>query len=90
MAEHDSGIRQFYTVKRKLDNALPDKKLTPKVWQSELDRLSQEYAIERAELKSMWADLKKLREIQQRADSALHDQKTQQTREKQRQQQTER
>jgi hypothetical protein len=44
VAEHDSEIQQFYTVRRKLDNAVSDKKLMPKAWQAELDALSQEYA----------------------------------------------
>ena len=59
-AEHDSEIRQFYAVKRKLDNAgLSGKKLTPKQWQAELDRLMEQYAAETAELKPVYADLKK-------------------------------
>lgn len=86
-AEHDSEIRQFYAVKRKLDNAgLPGKKLTPKQWQTELDRLMEQYAAETAKLKPVYADLKKLRDIQFKADSVLHDQ---QRREQQRKQEVE-
>ena len=62
-------------MKRKLDNAgLPGKKLTQKQWQAELDRLTEQYAAETAELKPVYADLKKLRDIQYKVDSALHDQ----------------
>ena len=58
-AEHDSEIRQFYAVKRKLDNAgLPGKKLTPKQWQAELEMLMEQYAAETAELKPVYSDLK--------------------------------
>ena len=86
-AEHDSEIRQFYAVKRKLDNAgLPGKKLTPKQWQAELEMLMEQYAAETAELKPVYADLKKLRDIQYKVDSALHDQ---QRREHQRNQEVE-
>jgi hypothetical protein len=74
VAEHDSEISQFYAVRRKLDNAVPDKKLTPKAWQSELDQLSQEYAAESAKLKPMWDDLKKLNDLQYKVDSTLRDQ----------------
>ena len=86
-AEHDSEIRQFYAVKRKLDNAgLPGKRLTPKQWQAELDRLMEQYAAETAELKPVYADLKKLRDIQFKVNSVLHDQ---QRREQQRKQEVE-
>jgi chromosome segregation ATPase len=74
VAEHDSEIQQFYTVRRKLDNAVSDKKLTPKAWQAELDQLSQEYAAESAKLKPMWNDLKKLNDLQHRVDSTLREQ----------------
>ena len=80
-AEHDSEIRQFYAVKRKLDNAgLPGKKLTSKQWQTELEMLMEQYAAETAELKPVYADLKKLRDIQFKVDSVLHDQQRQQQR----------
>ena len=83
-AEYDSEIRQFYAVKRKLDNAgLPGKKLTPKKWQAELDRLIEQYAAETAELKPVYADLKKLRDIQYKVDSTLRDQQRQQPQKKQ-------
>jgi hypothetical protein len=74
MAEHDSEISQFYAVRRKLDNAVPDKKLTPKAWQAELDQLSQEYATESAKLKPMWDDLKKLNDLQHKVDRTLREQ----------------
>jgi hypothetical protein len=74
VAEHDSEISQFYAVRRKLDNAVPDKKLTPKAWQSELDALTQEYAAESAKLKPMWDDLKKLNDLQYKVDSTLREQ----------------
>ena len=74
-------------MKRKLDNAgLPGKKLTPKQWQAELDRLIEQYAAETAELKPVYVDLKKLRDIQYKVDSILHDQ---QRREQQRKQEVE-
>jgi hypothetical protein len=74
LAAHDSEIRQYYAVKRKLDSALPDKKLAPKTWQEELDRLTNEYAEKSAKLKPIYADLKKLREIQAKINTAAHDQ----------------
>ena len=75
MAEHDSEIRQFYAIKRKLDSChLPGKKLTTKAWQSELDLLSEEYAVESEKLKLINADLKQLRDIQFRINTAQHDQ----------------
>ncbi len=73
LAEHDSEIKQYYAVCHKLDNAVPDKKLTVKAWQSELDRLSREYAVESRKLKPMWDDLKKLNDIQCKVDNTLHD-----------------
>ena len=85
MAEHDREISQYYAVKRKLDSAdLPGKKLTPKEWQVELDRLSQVYAAESAELKPIHADLKKLRDIQYKVDTHLHDQQRKQNHQKKR------
>jgi len=75
MAEHDSEIHQYYAVKRRLDSAeLPEGKLTPKKWKAELDRLSQEYAAESTKLKPIYAELKKLRDIQYKVDTYLHDQ----------------
>jgi prefoldin subunit 5 len=74
LAAHDSEIRQYYAVKRKLDSALPDKKLSPKAWQEELDRLTNEYAEKSAKLKPIYADLKKLRGIQAKINTAAHDQ----------------
>ena len=85
MAEHDSEINQYYAAKRKLDSAdLPDKKLTLKAWQAELDRLSQVYTAESAELKPIHADLKKLRDIQYKVDTHLHDQQRKQNHQKKR------
>ena len=70
-----------------MDNAgLPGKKLTPKQWQAELEMLMEQYVAETAELKPIYADLKKLRNIQYKVDSALHDQ---QRREHQRNQEVE-
>jgi hypothetical protein len=74
VAEHDSEISQFYAVRRKLDNAVSDKKLTVKTWQAELDALTQEYAVESAKLKPMWDDLKKLNDLQHKVDSTLREQ----------------
>ena len=84
MAEHDSEISQFYAVKRKLDNAdLPGKTLTPKAWQKELDTLTEEYAAKREKLNPIFADLKKLRSIQYKLDTYLHDKERQPQRKKQ-------
>jgi len=75
MEEHGGEIRQFYAVKRKLDNyQLPDKKLTPKAWQEEYDNLAREYAEESASLKPMYAEVKQLRDIQCKVNTAMHDQ----------------
>lgn len=74
MEEHDSEIRQFYAVKRKLDNAdIPGKKLTPDKWQTELDALKSEYATEKAEVSKINAELKPLRDIQYKVNTYLHD-----------------
>ena len=78
LAEHDSEIRQYYAVKRRLDNALPEKKLMPKAWQAELDTLAREYAADRTEAKALWEELKKLRDIQYKTDTALHDRQREQ------------
>jgi len=78
LAEHDSEIRQFHAVRRKL-NSLPVKALTPQAWQTELDKLSREYAAETEELKPIYAELKKLRTIQYHASAFLHDQQDAQT-----------
>jgi hypothetical protein len=74
LATHDSEIRQYYAVKRKLGDALPDKKLAPKAWQTELDQLGRSYAEDSQKLKPIYADLKKLREIQAKINTAAHDQ----------------
>lgn len=75
MAAHDSEIRQFYAVKRKLDNAdIPGKKLTPDKWQTELDALKDEYAAEKTEVSKINAELKPLRDIQYKVNTYLHDQ----------------
>jgi hypothetical protein len=74
LAAHDSEIRQYYAVKRKLEDALPDKKLAPKAWQEELERISKAYVEDSQKLKPIYADLKKLREIQAKINTAAHDQ----------------
>lgn len=75
MAEHDSEIRQYYAVKRKLDaHDIPDKTFKTTVWTKELDKLKEEYEAESAEVKDLYADLKKLRDIQYKVNTALHDQ----------------
>ena len=56
------------------------------LWQAELKMLMEQYVAETAELKPIYADLKKLRNIQYKVDSALHDQ---QRREHQRNQEVE-
>ena len=74
MAEHDGEIRQFYAVKRKLDNAnIPGKKLTPEKWQRELDALKAEYDAEKTEVSNINAELKPLRDIQYKVNTYLHD-----------------
>ena len=78
LAEHDSEMRQYYAVRRKLDSALPDRKLTPKAWQTELDMLSREYAAGQAEASSLWGELKKLRDIRYKVDTVLHDRQKEQ------------
>ena len=78
LAEHDSEMRQYYAVKRRLDSSLTDRKLTPKAWQAELDMLSQEYAAGQAEARSLWGELKKLRDIRYKVDTVLHDKQKEQ------------
>lgn len=75
MAEHDSKIRQYYAVKRKLDaHDIPDKTFKTTVWTKELDKLKEEYEAESTEVKDLYADLKKLRDIQYKVNTALHEQ----------------
>jgi len=75
MDEHDAEIRQFYAVKRKLDaHNIPDKTFKTTVWTKELDKLKEEYETESAEVKDLYADLKKLRDIQYKVNTALYDQ----------------
>ena len=78
LAEHDSEIRQYYAVKRRLDSSLPDRKLTPRAWQAELDMLSREYATGQAEAGVLWGELKKLRDIRYKVDTVLHDRQREQ------------
>lgn len=78
LAEHDSEIRQYYAVKRRLDSALPDRKLTPKAWQAELDMLSREYAAGQAKASFLWGEMKKLRDIRYKVDTVLHDRQKEQ------------
>lgn len=74
MAAHDKEIRQFYAVRRKLDNAdIPGKKLTQEKWQKELDALKAEYEAEKAEVSKINAELKPLRDIQYKVNTYLHD-----------------
>ena len=72
--EHESEINQFYAVKRKLDAALTEKKLTPKAWQAEIDRLEQEYTAESAEAKELYGEIGKLNGIKVILHDALRDQ----------------
>ncbi len=82
MAENKSEIDQFYAVKRKLDSLdIPGKKLTVKEWNAELDALNREYTMENESLKPIYADLKKLRDIQYKLDTFLHDQPKERTQE---------
>lgn len=73
MAEHDDEIRQFYAVRRRLDSAVPDKKLKSKAWQAELDRLNRECAADKKEAKALWGELKVLGGIRQKVNTVLHD-----------------
>ena len=74
MAVHNNEIRQFYAVKRKLDNAdIPGKKLTPEKWQRELDALKAKYDAEKTEVSNINAELKPLRDIQYQVNTYLHD-----------------
>ena len=83
MVEHEDEISRFYAAKRKLDNAdLPDKKLKTDEWQEKLDTLTDEYTEERDNLKPIYADLKKLRSIQYKLDTYLHDKERQPQRKK--------
>ena len=73
MAEHDGEIRQYYAVRRKLDNAVPDKKLTPKAWKAELDKVGRECSADKREAKALWDELKVLNGIRQKVETVLHD-----------------
>lgn len=71
--DHDSELRQYYAVKRKQNELLPDQVIRMITWKTELEQLGQEYANESAALKPIYAELKKLRELQQHVDTAIHD-----------------
>ena len=60
-------------MKRKQNELLPDQVIRMITWKTELEQLGQEYANESAALKPIYAELKKLRELQQHVDTAIHD-----------------
>ena len=70
--EHESELRQFYAVRRKLkEHCSPDGKYPKAAWRKELERIQteregeyQRYAILRDDLKTLWS-------IKQRVDGAI-------------------
>jgi len=83
MAEHEDEITQYYAAKRYLGNVdLPERKLKVDEWQKEVDTLAEEYDTEREKLTPIYGDLKKLRSIQYKVDTYLHDKERQPQRKK--------
>ena len=71
-AEHESELRQFYAVRRKLkEHSSPDGKYPKAAWRKELERIQTEREGEYARYKTLRDDLKTLWSIRQRVDGAI-------------------
>ena len=71
---HDSELRQYHAVRRKLNKEnIPDGILTPTRWQEQLDALKQEYEEMNAQVGPIYQELKWLRDLQCKLDTCLHD-----------------
>ena len=70
--EHESELRQFYAVRRKLkEHSSPDGKYPKAAWRKELERIQTEREGEYARYKTLRDDLKTLWSIRQRVDGAI-------------------
>lgn len=75
LSEHDSEIRQFYAAKRNIEKCgLFGARIITKPLQDELKELSAEYATIDGEIVRIYADLKRLRDIQYKIESTQHEQ----------------
>ena len=81
-SEHDSELRRFYAVRRKLKQQCPDEKYPEEIWKKELVNVQKEREDEYQRYKVMRKNMKELWKIKQciddavRAISAAHGQKT--------------
>lgn len=75
LSEHDGEIRQFYAAKRGMEKCgLSDARINTEPLQGELKKLSTEYAAIDSEIVRIYADLKRLRDIQYKIESTQHEQ----------------
>lgn len=71
--EHDAELRRFYAVRRALQETVDDKKLTPKVWQNELNQLKAEYEKLSDGYGPIREELLKLLQVQHNVNAILKD-----------------
>ena len=68
--EHDSELRRFYAVRRKLKERFPDGKYPEEVWKKELLKVQKEREDEYQRYKAMQEEMKELWKIKQYIDDA--------------------
>ena len=72
-SDHDSELRQFYTVRRVLTEELKGEPINIKEWQREYDDLRAEYAGLRAQYNPLKRELAKLRMVRYQVDRVIGD-----------------
>lgn len=83
LSEHDADIRQFYAAKRNLEKVgLSGSNLNVKPLQDELKKLRTEYTVIDSEISVIYADLKRLRDIQYKIENAQREHEKHQQRHK--------
>ena len=73
-AEHESELKLFYLVKRKLDAVTPEHKFPVPAWKKELKKLEVRYEKESKELEPIRQELKELYRIKSKIDYILRQQ----------------
>ena len=73
-AEHESELKLFYLVKRKLDAVSPEHKFPVPAWKKELKKLEVRYEKESKELEPIRQELKELYRIKSKIDYILRQQ----------------
>ena len=68
--EHDSELRRFYMVRRKLNELCPDGKYPEAEWKAELAKVQKEREDEYARFKAMREEMNEILKIQHRIDDA--------------------